>query len=131
MAEGLVTPRQAAVLLGVSYVTVKGWILRGALETVKTPGGHHRIAPAALERFRGQAGTSLPAGGAQVSGRNQLVGVITEVTIDGLLARVRIRIGEQTITAIITSDAVKEMRLKKGEPAAALIKATEVMVARV
>jgi molybdopterin-binding protein len=125
MAEGLMTPRQAAAMLGVSYVTLKGWILRGSLKTVKTPGGHHRIEASALERFRPSA---QPKRNPQVSGRNQLVGVVTEVTVDGLLARVRIRLGEQVITAIITAEAVREMKLKKGDQAAALIKATEVMV---
>ena len=42
----------------------------------------------------------------------------------------RLRIGDQTVTSIITSDAVKAMKLKKGERASALIKATEVMIAR-
>ncbi len=129
MAEGLVTPRQAATMLGVSYVTVKGWILRGSLKTVKTPGGHHRIEAKALDGFREPMKPVVR--GPQVSGRNQLIGVVTEVTVEGLLARVRIRIGEQQITAIITAEAVREMKLKKGEQAAALIKATEVMIARV
>ena len=125
MAEGLMTPRQAAAMLGVSYVTLKSWILRGSLKTVKTPGGHHRIEPSALEPFNQKPPVKR---GPQISGRNQLMGVVTEVTIEGLLARVRIRLGEQQITAIITAEAVREMKLKKGDQAAALVKATEVMV---
>jgi molybdopterin-binding protein len=125
MPEGLMTPRQAAALLGVSYVTLKSWILRGSLQTVKTPGGHHRIEASALAAFHRQAPLKR---GPQISGRNQLVGVVSEVTVEGLLARVRIRLGEQVITAIITAEAVREMKLKKGDQAAALIKATEVMV---
>ena len=49
----------------------------------------------------------------------------------GLLAQVTMAVGEQHITAIITADAAKEMRLKPGERAAALIKSTEVMILRV
>ena len=64
----------------------------------------------------------------KVSGRNQLVGKVMEVVIDGLLAKVVLSIGDQRVTAIITSDAVREMGLKKGDTAAALMKATEVMV---
>ena len=128
----LLTPRQAASLLGISYPTIKQWILRGSLPTVKTPGGHHRIAATALTRYQAQTTDSdIPQTPRQISGRNQLVGVVTEVTIDGLMARVRLRIGEQTITSIITSDAVRELRLKKGDSAAAVIKSTEVMIARV
>ena len=128
MGEGLMTPRQAATLLGVSYVTLKSWILRGSLTTVKTPGGHHRIEPSALKGFKPKEPVKR---GPQISGRNQLIGVVSEVTVEGLLARVRIRVGDQVITAIITSEAVREMKLKKGDRAAALIKATEVMVGRV
>jgi molybdopterin-binding protein len=67
----------------------------------------------------------------KISGRNQLVGRVLEVKYSGLLAQVRLVIGEQQITAIITADAAKEMRLKPGERAAALIKSTEVMILRV
>jgi len=59
-----------------------------------------------------------------------LSGTILEVTVDGLLAKVVVAIGEQRVTAIITADAVRELGLKVGEPAVALIKATEVMIGR-
>jgi molybdopterin-binding protein len=44
------------------------------------------------------------------------------------MAQVRISIGGQQITSVITADAVREMRLKVGDTVAALIKATEVMI---
>ena len=124
----LLTPRQAAEKLGISYPAVKHWILAGRIQTIKTPGGHHRIPLSALQEF-------MPTGGAhtgatRISGRNQLLGTILEVTVDGLLAKVVLAIGEQRVTAIITADAVRELALKPGEPAVALIKATEVMIGR-
>jgi len=64
----------------------------------------------------------------KISGRNQLFGRVLDVKYSGLLAQVTLKIGEQQITAIITADAAKEMRLKAGERAAALIKSTEVMI---
>ena len=67
----------------------------------------------------------------RISGRNQLIGRVLEVKYSGLLAQIRMAIGEQHITAIITADAAKEMRLKVGERAAALVKSTEVMILRV
>jgi molybdopterin-binding protein len=67
----------------------------------------------------------------QVSGRNQLVGRIEGVRISGLMAEVTLSIGGQQITSIITSRSAREMGLKKGQSAAALIKATEVMILRV
>jgi molybdopterin-binding protein len=64
----------------------------------------------------------------RISGRNQLVGRVTEIKIDGLMAQIRLSIGGQHITSIITADAVREMRLKVGDTAAALIKSTEIMI---
>ena len=130
----MLTPREAATLLGVSYPTIKQWILNGKLKTVKTPGGHHRISEATLTPFL--AGDSRkPSGDSReryrkVSGRNQLVGRIVSVQSKGLLAKVVLKIGDQHVTAIITADAVREMRLKTGDTAAALVKATEVMIER-
>lgn len=131
----LLKPREAAAMLGISYPTVKQWILSGKLPTVQTPGGHHRIEQSALKPFL-KVDATRPARESReryrrVSGRNQLVGHVVDVQIDGLLAKVVISFGEQQITAIITADAVREMELKKGDAAAALIKATEVMVERI
>jgi molybdopterin-binding protein len=56
------------------------------------------------------------------------VGRIVEIKTSGLMAQVRISIGGQQITSVITADAVREMRLKVGDTVAALIKATEVMI---
>ena len=47
----LLTPREAAAAIGVSYSTIKQWILAGKLRTIKTPGGHPRIPQAALKRY--------------------------------------------------------------------------------
>jgi molybdopterin-binding protein len=67
---------------------------------------------------------------ASISGRNQLRGVVEEVRADGLLAQVHLRIGDQRLTAVITRDAVEELKLRRGEEALAIIKSTEVMIAR-
>ena len=131
----LLKPREAAAALNVSYATLKQWILAGKVKTIKTPGGHHRVPQSALKPLL----RSKPTKGSKesrerfrnVSGRNQLVGTIVEVTISGLMARVVLQIGDQRITSIITSDAVREMQLRKGQTAAALMKSTEVMIVRV
>lgn len=130
--EKLFKPREAAAALGISYPTIKQWILRGKLKTVKTPGGHHRIPEAQLRAYR----SATPHGPSAISGRNQLRGTIAEVAIDGLLAKVVLEIpgtgpGQvQKITAIITADAARELKLQRGAPGIALIKATEVMIGR-
>jgi molybdopterin-binding protein len=67
----------------------------------------------------------------RVSGRNQLVGRIDSVRVSGLMAEVKISIGGQQIVSIITATSAREMQLKPGQTAAALIKSTEVMILRV
>jgi molybdopterin-binding protein len=131
----LLKPREAAAALGVSYPTLKHWILAGTIKTIKTPGGHHRIPQSALTPMLKSKSSAATRASRErfrtVSGRNQLVGKIVEVKISGLLAKVVLEIGDQKITSIITSDAVREMQLRKGQTAAALIKSTEVMIVRV
>lgn len=131
----LLKPREAAAALGVSYATLKQWILAGTLKTIRTPGGHHRIPQSALTPMLKTAPSKAKAASRErfrtVSGRNQLVGKIVEVKISGLLAKVVLAIGDQRITSIITADAVREMQLRKGQTAAALMKSTEVMITRV
>jgi molybdopterin-binding protein len=122
-------------MLGISYPTIKQWILNSKLKTVQTPGGHHRITEAALKPFLADD-KRRPAEDSReryrkVSGRNQLFGHVISINISGFLAKVVMTIGEQKVTAIITADAVREMQLKKGDAAAALVKATEVMIERI
>jgi molybdopterin-binding protein len=132
----LLPPREAARILGISYPTLKQWIYRKKLRSMKTPGGHHRIPESEIDRMlprklsRGDISTRR-GNFRRISGRNQLIGRVLEVKFGGLLAQVTLAIGEQHITAIITADAARELRLKVGERAAALVKATEVMILRV
>ena len=138
----LLTVRAAADRLGVAYSTLKQWIYDGSIRTTKTRGGHHRIseteiARALLSKDKGTqsaAPRKRPSSGAGVlvalSGRNQLRGIVDEVRRDGLLSQVRLRIGDQILTAVITRDAVNELKLKRGDEAVAIIKSTEVMIGR-
>ena len=127
------TPRDAAKILGVSYPTIKQWIYRGRVKAAKTQGGHYRIPETEIDRLLPTPAKSAPLESRRknfrkISGRNQLIGRVIEVKISGLMAQVTLSIGEQYITSIITADAVRELRLKKGQLAAALIKSTEVMI---
>ena len=131
--------RAAADRLGVGYSTLKQWIYRGRVRTTRTPGGHHRISAGELARLLGR----LPAPGPEhpsprppseaiaiLSGRNRLRGCVEEVRSDGLIGQVRLRIGDQRLTAVITADAIAELDLRPGDDALAIIKATEVMIGR-
>ena len=127
-STNLLTPREAAARLGISYPALKHWILAGRIRTVKTPGGHHRVPLSSLEEFMPVAATKTST--PRISGRNQLAGTVVEVVIEGLLAKVVLAVGDQRVTSIITSDSARDLALKVGDSAFALIKATEVMIAK-
>jgi molybdopterin-binding protein len=123
------TPAEAAKALSVSYPTIKQWIYRKKIRSVRTPGGHHRIPRSEIARL----GAASPSSGSEldaISGRNKLAGFVKRIRVSGLLAEVTLEVGGQTLTAIITSGAVRQLGLKAGAPATALIKATEVMIIR-
>ena len=132
--SNLMTPREASRMMGISYPTIKKWILDGKLKTVRTPGGHHRLSEASLRPFikkdRLKPESESRERYRRVSGRNQLAGKVVSVRIEGLLAEVILSIGDARITAIITANAVRELNLRKGDTAAALIKSTDVMIER-
>lgn len=137
---GLMTVRSAATKLGVSYSTLKRWISIGRVRTTLTDGGHHRVSDAEIDRLLAHAQPDAPRARvrpappddtiAGLSARNRLHGFVEEVRVDGLLAQVRLRVGDQTLTAVITADAVQALKLRRGDDAIAVIKSTEVMIAR-
>jgi len=132
------TIRAAAARLGVGYSTFKRWVHTGRVRTIRTEGGHHRVTEAELDRLtaRQDPATVSPRQPdddeslAGLSARNRLRGFVDEVRIDGLLAQVRLRVGDHWLTAVITADAVKSLKLRRGDDAIAVIKSTEVMIAR-
>ena len=136
----LLTVRAAAERMGIGYSTLKQWIYQGKIRTTQTAGGHHRLSDAEIERLLARQSPSAkkakrPAAKSTglivaLSGRNRLRGFVEEVRIDGLLGQVRLRIGDQTLTAVITSDALAELKLRRGDDAMAIIKSTEVMIAK-
>jgi molybdopterin-binding protein len=136
----LLTVRAAAERMGIGYSTLKQWIFQGKIRTTTTAGGHHRLSEAEVDRLLARQTPSTqtrsrttrrPTGLiVALSGRNRLRGFVEEVRTDGLLGQVRLRIGDQTLTAVITSDALDELKLHRGDDALAIIKSTEVMIAR-
>jgi len=127
--------RDAALQLGISFPTIKQWIYKKKIRSIQTAGGHHRIPQTEIDRLlfrtRGKTEEDRKEVLRRISGRNQLVGRIDAVRTSGLMAEVIISIGGQQITSIITSRSAREMHLKAGQTAAALIKATEVMILRI
>jgi molybdopterin-binding protein len=130
----LLRPQDAARMISVSYPTLKQWIYKGKIQSVMTPGGHHRIPRSEVDRLsavaRGPRRRRGSSGLESISARNKLLGTVSEVKYEGLLAQVTINVGGQSVTSIITRDACDALGLKKGVRAFALIKSTEVMVIR-
>jgi molybdopterin-binding protein len=128
---------EAARLLSLSRPTISQWIRDNRIRSVRTPGGHHRIPQSEIVRIGG-TDAGLPHAPtladsdvlSAISGRNKLLGTVTKVRYGGLLAEVSIAIGDQQLTAIITSASCRTLGLKAGVRAYGLVKATEVMVIR-
>ena len=136
----LLTVRAAAERMGIGYSTLKQWIYQGKIRTTQTAGGHHRLSEAEIDRLLARQSSNVPSRPREgskptglivaLSGRNRLRGFVEEVRVDGLLGQVRLRIGDQMLTAVVTSDALSELKLRRGDDAIAIIKSTEVMIAR-
>src|SRR5437868_9130389 len=115
--------REAAQRLGISLDTLRRWDSSGRIRTERDE-RNRRVVPASeVERLRAE---SRPAG---LSARNRLVGTISSVEVDGLMAQVELVVTEPArIVALVTRDAVEELGLKPGMSATALVKSTSVMV---
>jgi molybdopterin-binding protein len=120
--QDVYTASEAARALGISLDTLRRWDRAGRIRT-RRDAANRRLVPAGeVERLRGREQ-------ADVSARNRFHGVVRDVKVDGLLAQVELDVTEPTrILAIITRDAVEDLRLRKGMAATALVKATSVMV---
>lgn len=64
----------------------------------------------------------------QISGRNQLTGMVTAIKSGGVMSQISLDVNGQMITSAITNDSVQQLGLKQGDQVTALIKATDVMV---
>jgi molybdopterin-binding protein len=118
------TAAEAARALGISLDTLRRWDRTGRIRTERDP-ANRRIVPASeIERLKG-------ADADRMSARNHFRGIVRDVKVEGLLAQVEIDVTEPArVVAIITRDAAEELGLKPGMGAAAVVKATSVMVER-
>jgi len=66
----------------------------------------------------------------EMSARNQLPGIIKKVTVGAVMTEVVMQVGDQELVAAITSGSAKRMKMKVGDRVFAVIKATEVMIAK-
>lgn len=120
---------QAAELLGVSVDTVRRLVDAGEVVGSRSEGGQRHVDGASLAAYLvATADAPLLGSAATRSARNRFTGLVTKVTVDGLIAQVEIQAGSHRIVSILTSEAVAELGLEPGAIATASVKATSVVV---
>jgi molybdopterin-binding protein len=122
--------REASELLGVSDDTVRRWVEGGTLAASRDRAGRKVIDGIDLAEFarKHAAATAPDPSGVGRSARNRFVGLVTRVDTDGLMAQVELQCGPHTVVSLMSSEAVREMRLEPGRLAVAVIKATMVII---
>lgn len=120
---------QAAEMLGVTVETIRRWETEGRLRVGRTAGGQRQVSLGEVTRLlaeRRRTGTDRPivAG----SARNRFPGIVTRIEKDKVAAVVEILAGPHRIVSLMTAEAVDEMRLKVGDEAVGVVKATNVIV---
>ena len=65
-----------------------------------------------------------------ISARNRLRGTIVRLSLDGLMAEVQVRVGDQELVSVITRSSAERLRLKVGDEVFAVIKSTEIMIGK-
>ena len=123
MARDFYSASEAAKALGISIDTLRRWDRDGRIH-VERDTANRRIVPAAeLDRLRGDGA------GAHLSPRNRFTGTVVDVKVDGLLAQVELVVDDPVrIVAVVTRDAVEELRLRPGDTATAFVKSTSMMI---
>ena len=123
MPKQFYSASEAAKLLGISLDTLRRWDRAGRVKTARDAGNRRIVSATEVRRLRGEAN------GAHLSARNRLSGTVTDVRVEGLIAQVELVVDEPArLVAIVTADAVEDLALKPGMTAAAVVKATSVMV---
>lgn len=126
MIGDVLTAREAARYVRLTLATFYRYIWEGKIEAPKI-GGRYRFTKSLLDRWLGKKVSGVD----DVSGRNKLVGRVTAIKRDAIMAQIDVDIGSQhKITAVITRDALDELGLRIGDTAIALVKATEVMIVK-
>lgn len=119
----------AARLLGVSDDTVRRWVEAGTLPVDSDASNRKVIDGAALAAFAREHAQSAPdPSSVQRSARNRLVGLVTSVIADTVMAQVEMQCGPHRVVSLMSSEAVRDLGLEPGVLAVAVIKSTTVVV---
>jgi molybdopterin-binding protein len=120
----VLTAREAAKYLRLALPTFYRYMWEGKIQSSKI-GGRYRFKKSLLDSWLGKKSE-----GEDVSGRNKLVGKVSAIKRDVILAQVNVDVGDQKMTAVITRDALDTLGVEIGDVVVALIKATDVMLIR-
>jgi molybdate transport system regulatory protein len=125
---GLLSADQAASYLHLNVKRVQALARAGKLPGRRV-GRKWLFDERDLESALGQP-HHIELGGLDLSARNQLRGRVVALHVEGLMAEVRIGIGEQELVAVITRSSAERLGLKVGQVVFAVIKSTEVMIGK-
>jgi molybdopterin-binding protein len=122
--------REAAELLGLSDDTIRRWIDEGLLSATTDESGRKVIAGEQLAAYVSANSGRVPQDplGVGSSARNRFAGLVTKVTTDKVMAQVEMQCGPFTVVSLMSTDAVRELKLEPGSVAVAVVKATTVIV---
>jgi molybdopterin-binding protein len=121
--------RDAAGFLGVSDDTVRRWIENGSLEAVNDDSGRKVIDGYELAQFARRQSTAAPNPlGVASSARNRFVGLVTDIQADAVMAQVELQCGPFRVVSLMSSEAVRDLKLELGSVAVAVVKSTTVIV---
>jgi molybdopterin-binding protein len=114
---------EAAAALGISLDTLRRWDRNGRIRVSRDPSNRRIVSAREIDRLRGDGQ------GTHLSARNRFPATVSDVQVDGLMAQVELVVSDPVrLVAIVTKDAVEELRLKKGMAATAIVKSTNVMI---
>jgi molybdopterin-binding protein len=122
--------KEVGQLLGVSDDTVRRWAERGRLATVYDDNGHRVVEGAELARFAQEQAADADTSSSPVatSARNRIVGLVTRVVRDTVMAQVEMQAGPYRLVSLMSREAADELALEPGVLAAAVVKSTNVVV---
>jgi molybdopterin-binding protein len=122
--------REAAELLGVSDDTIRRWIDDGGLPTGSDQSGRKTVDGAALAAYSRKNTAAPPKDPLSIasSARNRFAGLVTRVVTDTVMAQVEMQCGPFTVVSLMSTEAVRELKLEPGSAAVAVVKATTVIV---
>jgi molybdate transport system regulatory protein len=120
---------EAAKLLHLNVKRVQSLAREGKLPAVRV-GRKWLFHREKLEALLGRPASHASKGSLAISARNRLRGRIARIALDGLMAEVQIRIGDQELVSVITRSSAERLGLKVGDEVFAVIKSTEVMLGK-